>query len=97
MKGSDQINQLIEKIDAYSVAQNRQLDAERLEHSQEVSKLNARIEQLEKRIEQLGFDLQYVQEELENYYLLSRQQVDMLNANAELHKRAVDLLVRKLN
>lgn len=97
MKGSDQINQLIEKIDAYNLAQNRRLDAERLEHSQEVSELNARIEQLEKRIEQLGFDLEYVQKELENYYLLSRQQVDMLNANAELHKRAVDLLVRKSN
>ena len=97
MKGSDQINQLIEKIDAYSVDQNRQLDAERLEHSREVSELNARIEQLEKRIEQLGFDLQYVQKELENYYLLSRQQSDLLNANAELHQRAVDLLVRKSN
>ena len=50
---------------------------------------------LNKRVQQLELDLQDVQKELENYYLLSRQQADLLRANAELHKRAADLLVRK--
>ena len=50
---------------------------------------------LNKKVQQLELDLQYAQKELENYYLLSRQQADLLNANAELHKRAADLLVRK--
>lgn len=52
---------------------------------------------LNKKVQQLELDLQYAQKELENYYLLSRQQDDMLNANADIHKRAVDLLVRKTN
>ena len=79
MNGSIRIDRLIEKINAYSHAQE-----------QEVFALNKRVQQLEQ-------DLRYAQKELENYFLLSRQQSDLLNANAELHKRAVDLLVRKSN
>ena len=52
---------------------------------------------LNKRVQQLELDLKCAQEELETFYLLSRDQAELLNANAELHERAAQLLVQKFD
>ena len=62
-----------------------------------ISRVNALItenEQCQQSIENLERDLRQVQDQLEHYYLLSRQQSKVLELNEELHGRAIALLAQ---
>ena len=52
------------------------------------------IENLECDLRRVERDLRQVQDQLEHYYLLSRQQSKVLELNEELHERAIALLTQ---
>ena len=52
------------------------------------------IENLERDLRRVEFDLRQGQDQLEHYYLLSRQQSKVLELNEELHERAIALLAQ---
>ena len=43
-------------------------------------------------MEKLEFDLHQLQQELEHYYVLSREQSEVLDLNEKLHERTIALL-----
>ena len=62
-----------------------------------ISRVNALItenEQCQQSIENLERDLRQVQDQLEHYYLLSRQQSKVLELNEQLHERSITLLAQ---
>ena len=52
------------------------------------------IENLERDLRRVEFDLRQVQDQLEHYYLLSRQQSKVLELNEQLHERSITLLAQ---
>ena len=64
---------------------------------QVISRINALIsenEQCQETIKKLERDLLQVQEQLEYYYLLSREQSKVLESNQQLHEQAITLLAQ---
>ena len=64
-----------------------------------VDQLIARINMLiavnderQKKMEKLELNLCQIQEELEYYYVLSREQTEIIELNEKLHERAIALL-----
>lgn len=54
----------------------------------------AKMDKLEMEMDKLEMDLQQVQEELEHYYVLSREQSKIIELNEGLHERTIALLAR---
>ena len=46
----------------------------------------------QKKMKKLELDLCQIQEKLEYYYILSREQTKIIESNERLHKRTIDLL-----
>ena len=46
----------------------------------------------QKKMKKLELDLCQIQEKLEYYYILSREQAKIIESNEKLHKRTIDLL-----
>ena len=46
----------------------------------------------QKKMKKLELDLCQIQEKLEYYYILSREQAKIIESNERLHKRTIDLL-----
>ena len=73
------IDQIISRVNAL-IAENEQCQQS--------------IENLERDLRRVEFDLRQVQDQLEHYYLLSRQQSKVLELNEQLHERSITLLAQ---
>ena len=73
------IDQIISRVNAL-IAENEQCQKS--------------IESLERDLRRVEFDLRQVQDQLEHYYLLSRQQSKVLELNEQLHERSITLLAQ---
>ena len=73
---------------------NNFVDIDRL-----VARINLLISQndeYQKSMKKLQLDLCQIQEQLEYYYSLSREQAKIIELNERLHERTITLLIEKL-
>ena len=58
----------------------------------QINLLISQNDERQKKMKKLELDLYQIQEKLEHYYALSREQAKIIELNERLHKRTIDLL-----
>ena len=58
----------------------------------QINLLISQNDERQKKMKKLELDLYQIQEKLEHYYALSREQAKIIELNEKLHKRTIDLL-----
>jgi chromosome segregation ATPase len=100
---SEQLRHVQDELEHYYKAhqkadeKSKDLDEQVQNISQELASSQQKLDESYGRIAALEIEVKHVQEELDHYFMYSREQSDLLNKQKQQHRRAVQLLIRCLS